>query len=67
VRLCCPLCGTWTVPFAALPGDSERVGGECSQCGSAVSVAPSETGVTIAAARVAALKSAVAKVRAAAG
>jgi hypothetical protein len=63
VKLCCPLCGTWTVPFAAVEDDC--AGGRCEQCDSMVVITPSETGVTIATARVNAVRAAMSKMAAA--
>ena len=64
MKLCCPFCGTWTVPFVAetwtAPEDSawahgprELIAGRCGRCQSLVLADPSKAAIQTAAARVA--------------
>jgi hypothetical protein len=73
VKLCCPVCGTWTVPFSGetwgpsehsdfASGPVEVLAGKCERCGSVVVFAASAQAVETAAARVTAARQAIAKV-----
>jgi len=63
VKLCCAMCGAWSVSFSAAEiwcGPSGRpaefVSGECDRCDSLVLVKPSEQAIRTAAARVSAAR-----------